>query len=131
MPAIIKTGTACRDRRVIYSGIYGICKRPSGKACVKAIFPLLKGNAPVILNPKVGAKGELILDASGKRFGDAGFYFLLNDAKGNYWAQFICSFRDRLIIRPEGDIVLARQTLTPWHLRVLTFLYRIQAAGMP
>lgn len=49
------------------------------------------------MKPSVGLENELILDSSGKQFGDAGFYFLLNETKHNYWAQFISSFTDQLI----------------------------------
>jgi len=111
--------------KVIYSGIYGTCTLPCGKACVKAVFPLPKGNATVIMSPTVGANGELILNSSGKNFGDAGFYFLLNDSKGNYWSQFISSFRDRLTVRTENDRILAKQVLTLWKQRVLKFDYHI------
>lgn len=112
--------------QVIYSGCYGTCKLPSGKTCIKAVFPLPKGNATVIMSPGVGTSGELILDSSGQKFGDAGFYFLLNDSKGNYWSQFISSFRDRLIIGTENDHISAEQTLTLWHQRVVKFNYKIK-----
>ncbi|HYF03892.1 MAG TPA: hypothetical protein VEC36_10980 [Patescibacteria group bacterium] len=114
------------NNQVIYSGIYGTCTLPSGKTCVKAVFPLPKGNATVIMNPRVGPNSELILESSGKKFGDAGFYFLLHDSQGNYWSQFIRSFRDRLVIRQENDILSAEQTVTLWHLKVLKFKYRIK-----
>lgn len=111
--------------KIIYSGIYTTCQLPSGATCIKAIFPLPKGNATVILKPSVGANGELILDSSGKRFGDAGFYFLLNDSKGNYWSHYIRSFTDKLIVS-EGDAGLkAMQTLRLWGLRVTRFRYEI------
>jgi hypothetical protein len=112
--------------KVIYSGIYGTCKTPSGKVCIKAIFPLPKGNATVIMKPSVGKNNELILDSSGNKFGDAGFYFLLSDAKNNYWAQFISSFKDKLVIYENNNLLLAEQTLTLWNLRVVTFNYRIE-----
>lgn len=112
--------------QVIYSGVYGICTLPSGKTCVKAVFPLPNGNATVIMNPSVGENGRLILDSSGEKFGDAGFYFLLKDSKGEYWSQFISSFRDRLTIGPDNDHISAEQNLTLWHLKVLTFNYRIE-----
>jgi hypothetical protein len=111
--------------RVIYSGIYGTTQLPSGKICVKAVFPLPKGNATVILKPSVGKNHELILDSSGKRFGDAGFYFLLNDAKGNNWAQFISSFTDQLIVSKEKESLCAVQTLKLWGMRVSKFSYVI------
>jgi hypothetical protein len=78
---------------VIYSGVYTTCVLPCGKACVKAIFPLPRGNATVIMAPSVGSNGELHLDSSGQKFGDPGFYFLLTDSKGGYWAKYIPSFR--------------------------------------
>lgn len=112
--------------QVIYSGVYGVSNLPSGKTCVKAVFPLPNGNATVLMIPSVGENGELILDSSGKKFGDAGFYFLLKDSKDEYWSQFISSFRDRLIIGSENDLISAEQTLTLWHLKVLTFNYKIE-----
>ena len=112
--------------QVIYSGIYGISHLPSGKTCIKAVFPLPNGNATVLMIPSVGKNGELILDSSGKEFGDAGFYFLLKDSKGEYWSQFIKSFRDRLIIGSENNLISAEQTLTLWHQKVLIFNYKIE-----
>jgi len=111
---------------VIYSGVYGICNLPSGKTCVKAVFPLPNGNATVLMTPNVGKNGELILDSSGQKFGDPGFYFLLKDSKGKFWSKFISSFRDRLTISSENDMISAEQTLTLWHLKVLTFNYKIE-----
>jgi hypothetical protein len=113
--------------QTIYSGAYGVSTLPSGKACIKAVFPLPNGNATVLMTPSVGKNGELILDSSGKQFGDAGFYFLLKDAKGEYWSQYIRSFRDRLIVRVENGRLSAEQTLTLWHQEVLRFHYTIEA----
>ena len=62
--------------KVIYSGIYTTCTLLSGITCIKAIFPLPKGNAIVILKPSVREQKELILNSSGEKFGDTGFYFL-------------------------------------------------------
>ncbi|MFL9835173.1 hypothetical protein [Chryseobacterium terrae] len=112
--------------KVIYSGVYGICNLPSGKTCVKAVFPLPNGNATVLMNPSVGKNGELILNSSGKKFGDAGFYFLLKDSKGEYWSKFVRSFRDCLIIGSENEMIAAEQVLTLWNLKVLTFNYKIK-----
>ncbi len=111
--------------KVIYSGIYMTCKLPSGITCIKAIFPLPKGSATVILKPRVGEKNELILDSSGKKFGDAGFYFLLNDSKGNFWSQYIKSFTDELIVSNENGNLNAKQTLRLWNLKVSKFEYNM------
>lgn len=115
--------------RVLYSGVYGTCELPSGKTCIKAVFPLPNGNATVLMVPTVGPAGELKLESAGKTFGDAGFYFLLNDSSGNIWSQFIRSFRDRLMIRAENDEILAEQTLTLFSFRVMVFNYRIRPKG--
>ena len=112
--------------KVIYSGIYTTCLLPSGTTCVKAIFPLPKGNATVILKPSVGEKNELILDSSGNKFGDAGFYFLLNDSKGNCWSKYIKSFTDKLIVSDENEKLKARQTLKLWRLKVARFEYEMK-----
>ena len=112
--------------KVIYSGIYTTCLLPSGITCVKAIFPLPKGNATVILKPSVGEKNELILDSSGNKFGDAGFYFLLNDSKGNCWSKYIKSFTDKLIVSDENEKLKARQTLKLWHLKVARLEYEMK-----
>lgn len=112
--------------KVIYSGIYGTCTLPSGKTCIKAIFPLPKGNATVIMKPSVGIENELILDSSGHQFGDAGFYFLLNDTNNNFWAQFISSFTDKLVVKEKDENLEAIQTLRLWGLNVSQFTYYIQ-----
>src|SRR5690606_31102553 len=112
--------------QVIYSGVYGTCQLPSGTSCVKAVFPLPKGNATVIMSPSIGKSGELVLDSSGNNFGDAGFYFLLNDSKGNYWSKYVRSFRDKLTVGIENDQIVAEQTLTLWHKRVLQLHYKIK-----
>src|SRR5690606_10926814 len=80
----------------------------------------------VIMIPKIGKDGALILESSGKKIGDAGFYFLLKDAKDIHWTKFIASFRDRLIINEENDTIYAEQTLTLWKQTVLKFNYTIQ-----
>ncbi|MEP2279514.1 hypothetical protein [Maribacter sp.] len=115
-----------KSGQVVYSGVYEPCTLPNGTSCIKAIFPLPNGSATVILNPTVGANGELILNSSGKKIGDSGFYFQLHDAKGNLWTKFIKSFRDKLVVNSENEKITAIQTLTLWNLRVLQFTYNIK-----
>ena len=110
---------------VVYSGVYETCIIPNGKTCLKAVFPLPNGNATVILNPTVGMDGELILNSSGRKIGDSGFYFLLNDSKGNFWTKYIKSFQDKLVVSACNHHVTAIQTLTLWNLKVLEFKYSI------
>jgi hypothetical protein len=111
---------------VVYSGIYGTSQLPNGKRVVKAVFPLPHGNATVLLLPSVQADGSLRLSSAGKKIGDSGFYFLLEDANGHYWTKFIRSFKDELHIFMENDELKAVQKLTLWSFPVLRFSYKIQ-----
>lgn len=112
--------------QIVYSGVYETCSLPNKQICIKAIFPLPNGNATVILNASVGENGELILDSSGKRIGDSGFYFLLSDSKGQIWSKFIKSFNDKLVVKSINDRITATQTLTLWDFKVLEFEYEIK-----
>ncbi|MFT6747021.1 MAG: hypothetical protein ACJAZ2_001367 [Glaciecola sp.] len=109
----------------MYSGIYSVCTCPKGDNLIKAVFPLPNGNATVLLKPTVGKNGELVLDATGKSFGDAGFYFQLKDNKGKLWAKHITSFKDTLTVEYKNEELLASQSLTFSGLKVLDFKYRI------
>lgn len=111
---------------IIYSGIYGTYTLPSGITCIKGIFPLPKGNAIVILKPSVGENKELILESSGRKFWDAGFYYLLNDTKNNCWKKYISTFKDKLVVSEKDSILHAQQILKLWKLRVATFEYSIE-----
>jgi hypothetical protein len=113
------------SNQVIYLGVYGTCILPSGKTCIKAVFPLPNGNATIIMTPRVEKNGTFILDGSGSKVGDAGFYFLLNDEKKEIWTQYIRSFRDRLVLKIDNNNIIAEQTLTLWHFNVLKFSYII------
>ncbi len=122
---IIWLRTFKNSEQVVYSGVYETCVIPNGQTCIKAIFPLPNGNATVILNPSVCENGKLILTSSGNKIGDSGFYFLLNDSQGSLWAKFIKSFKDQLVVSSKNGKIKAKQTLTLWGLKVLTFEYKI------
>ena len=77
------------------------------------------------MKPNVGQNNELILESSGKKFGDPGFYFLLNDSKNNHWSQYHSSFTDELIVSEKENSLNAKQELKLWNLRVVTFEYVI------
>jgi len=111
--------------RVIYSGIYGTCTLPDGRTCVRAVFPLPRGNATVIFAPEVGDDGSLVLSSSGRRFGDPGFYFLLRDADDRCWANHVSSFRDRLVVSPGAAGLRAEQSMRLLGMNVVKFIYGI------
>lgn len=113
------------QRQVLYSGVYTLCTLPNGIVCVKAVFPLPRGNATVIMQPSVGPNGELSLLSSGKTFGDPGFYFLLRDSRGRIWSRYLRSFRDHLVVQSQRGQITAKQILTLWNLKVVQFDYEI------
>lgn len=110
----------------LYSGIYSVAALPSGTRCVKIVFPLPRGNATEFLRPVVGEDGSLLLDGTGHRFGDPGFYFLLMDGGGQHHAQHIPTFRDRIRIYVDEDGILrADQIFTLWGRTVVELRYRM------
>jgi len=50
----------------------------------------------------------------------------LMDSKGQLWAKFIKSFKDKLTVRSTDGTVTATQTLTLWNMKVLDFEYEIK-----
>lgn len=110
----------------LYSGLYGIVDLPGGERCLKIVFPLPRGNATEIFRIAVGPSGDFLLDTSGHRFGDPGFYFQLMDGHGRHHAQQIPSFRDRLRVHVDEDGILrADQIFTLWGRTVVELRYRM------
>ncbi|MGZ3439777.1 MAG: hypothetical protein ACXVDD_09675 [Polyangia bacterium] len=67
--------TLAQAQQVLYTGFYMTERAPNAPGpCVKVVFPMPRGNATVVLRPERGSGGSFILDSSGRRFGDAGFY---------------------------------------------------------
>lgn len=76
------------NKDVIYSGVYSTTHLANDKlTCLKVAFPLPNGNATVVMKPRVLEDGSLLLISEGEKFGDAGFYFLLTNHQGKYWAK--------------------------------------------
>jgi hypothetical protein len=118
--------------RVIYSGIYMTTTLPDGRRCAKIAFPLPRGNATVVMAPEVDARGALHLVSSGERFGDPGFYFLLRDAKGQHWAQYIRSFREHItVFVDDEDVLRTDHHLSLWRRPALHLHYRIDRRPAP
>lgn len=112
--------------QVIYSGVYMLTRLPDGRVCAKIVFPLPRGNATVVMLPRV-VDGGLELVSSGGGFGEPGFYFLLRDKRGRHWSQYIRSFRERIHVYVDGEGVLrADHTLGVWGITALRLHYRMQ-----
>ncbi len=89
---------------VIYSGIYTQCQNPNyEKPLLKVIFPLPNGSATVFMTIEVNPNGDLVLTSNGKKFGDNGFYFTLTNHQGSWWAKFVGSMHEELIVYVNSE----------------------------
>ncbi len=111
----------------VFFGIYTTCRIPSGEFCVKAVFPLPRGCATVIFRTQSDSTGNLSLISSGKKYGDPGFYFLVEDRKGCLWKNYLPSLRERIIVTEGGDgTLIAEHTLKLWSFQVYSMIYSIE-----
>jgi hypothetical protein len=111
---------------VIYSGIYNHCDLPTGDRCLKIIFPLPQGSATVILSARTDGKGNLELSSKGKRFGDPGFYFLVEDRKGTLWRHYLPSFHERIFVyEDESGAIRADHSMSLWRCKAYDLHYKM------
>ena len=91
--------------RVLYAGFY-THERPPGHTgpCVKVVFPLPRGNATVILRPEVGPDASLRLVSRGGRFGEPGFYRMLEVAPGHRRVRYLRTLHElfEVYVDPRG-----------------------------
>jgi hypothetical protein len=81
--------------RVIYTGLYSV-GRPGAypDPCVKVSFPLPGGSSTVFLRPEAQPDGSFKLISSGARFGDPGFYRMV-ELDAEHWAvRYIRTLRE-------------------------------------
>lgn len=81
--------------RVIYTGLYSI-QRPVGypDPCVKVSFPLPKGSSTVFLRPEAQPDGSFKLISSGARFGEPGFYRMVDVDAAHWRVRYIRTLRE-------------------------------------
>jgi len=81
--------------RVIYTGLYSI-QRPPGypDSCVKVSFPLPFGSSTVFLRPEAQPDGSFKLISSGGRFGEPGFYRMVETDAQHWRVRYIRSLRE-------------------------------------
>lgn len=96
-----------RSGRIIYSGFYTTVQPPGvSSRCVKVVFPLPRGNATVILRPEYDDDGHFVLVSRGKRFGDAGFYRILELDDERLKVRYLRTLRERFDVYADDDGVL-------------------------
>jgi hypothetical protein len=111
---------------VIYSGFYSIASPPGHGPCVKTVFPVVRGNATVLLRPEAQADGSLKLISSGRRFGDPGFYRIFEAGPGRLRAWYVRALTELFHVYPDRDgSVRTDHFLRWWGLPVLSLHYHI------
>lgn len=113
---------------VLYAGSYSVCRLPGHSTpCVKVVFPLPNGNAIVIMKPEAHPDGSFSITSRGRGFGDPGFYFTVRAGKGEVWARYLRTMRERIhVYRAEGDAVRTDHVLTLWGATFLRLHYRMR-----
>jgi len=114
-----------------YAGSYSICRVPGYELpCVKVVFPLPNGNAIVLMKPEVHPDGSFSVTSAGRRFGEAGFYFVLHLRASAACARYVPSLRESIRVYPaEGTTVRADHVFWIWGLRFLRLHYRMRFVG--
>src|SRR4051794_27038428 len=89
--------------RVIYTGLYST-ERPAGypDPCVKVSFPLPLGSATVFLRPEAQADGSFKLISAGSRFGEPGFYRMVEADAGHWRVRYLRTLRESFHVYVDG-----------------------------
>jgi hypothetical protein len=82
-------------KRVIYTGLYSIQHTPGyPDPCVKVSFPLPLGSSTVFLRPEALPDGSFKLISSGSRFGDPGFYRMVQVDADRWRVRYLRTLRE-------------------------------------
>jgi hypothetical protein len=99
--------TLAQDRRALYAGFYMCDRAPLAPGpCVKAVFPMPRGNATVLLRPTLQADGSLVLDSCGTRFGEPGFYRVQARAGDRVRVWHVRTLKEQFHLYVDGRGVL-------------------------
>jgi hypothetical protein len=111
---------------VIYSGLYATASAPGHGPCVKTVFPVVRGNATVLLRPENQPDGSLKLISAGRRFGDPGFYRITETSRDRLRVWYVRAINEIFHVYPEGDgTVRTDHFVRWWGLSVLHLHYHI------
>jgi len=92
--------------RVIYAGIYSVCRVPNEEnPCVKVTFPC-RGSANVYLRPLTHPDGSFGLDSSGSAWGRSGFYRIVQSGADDWRVRNFKSLHELFHVYVDSDGVL-------------------------
>jgi hypothetical protein len=114
--------------RVIYTGLYSV-ESPAAFAepCVKVSFPLPYGSATVFLRPRSRPDGSFELVSSGSRFGDPGFYRMVEAGPGHWKVRYFRTLREYFHVYVDHSGTLRTEhTVRFLGFTVLRLLYKME-----
>lgn len=115
---------------VIYAGIYttGAVPGCSGR-CVKVSFPVPKGSSTVFLRPEALPDGSFKLVSQGRRFGDSGFYRLVERGPDRYQVRYLKTLQEVFHVYVDREGVLRTDhSIRYLGLPVMRLHYKIERA---
>jgi hypothetical protein len=116
--------------RVIYTGLYST-ERPVAfpDPCVKVSFPLPLGSSTVFLRPEAQLDGSFKLISSGSRFGDPGFYRMVEVDADHWRVRYIRTLRESFHVYVDREGTLRTEHLVRFlGLTVLRLHYKMERA---
>jgi hypothetical protein len=121
--------------RVIYTGLYST-ERPAAfpDPCVKVSFPLPLGSATVFLRPEAQPDGSFKLISSGSRFGEPGFYRMVEVDADHWKVRYIRTLRESFHVYVDREGTLRTEHMVRLlGLTVLRLHYKMERArqGLP
>ena len=118
--------------RIIYTGLYQ-SETPSSanRPYVKVSFPLPHGSATVFLRPESQCDGSLKLISDGKRFGESGFYRMVQIGPDAWKVRFVNTLHEVIHVYVDDDDVLRTDhSFTFLGISVLRLHYKMQRIEM-
>ena len=120
---------------VVYAGFYSLCQPPNyPDPCVKVAFPLPRGNTTVVLRAIAYPDGSLELSSAGKRFGDPGYYRVLEIDADTRKIRLIRALKESIRVYVDEQGTLRTDHIFRfWSLEMLRLHYKITpsvAAGV-
>jgi hypothetical protein len=115
------------SNRVIYTGLYSVATPPGFPGpCVKVSFPVPHGSATVFLRPEVSADGSFKLISGGARFGDPGFYRMVEVDAEHWRVRYIRTLREHFhVYRDPGGTLRTDHIVRFLGFTVLRLAYRM------
>jgi len=112
---------------VVYAGFYSICQAPNYPGpCVKVAFPLPQGNTTVVLKAIAQADGSLVLSSAGRRFGDPGYYRILQLDVDTRKIRLIRALKESIHVYVDDQGTLRTDHIFRfWSLEMLRLHYKI------